>query len=128
VEKMSSETSGIIKELRKNKGMTQAELAECCGVTQQAVGLWEKGGTCPDIGAILKLSQIFSVTTDYLLTGTLSLAGKKVGPVTPEEARIVEQYRELAPEGREAIKTMLKALGGKAKPQEAEHEVAVVYA
>lgn len=58
-----------IAALRKEKGMTQEELAEKLGVSPQAVSKWENGQSCPDISLLPRLSAIFGVTTDLLLTG-----------------------------------------------------------
>ena len=55
--------------LRKEKGMTQEELAEKLGVSPQAVSKWENGQSCPDISLLPRLAAIFGVTTDLLLTG-----------------------------------------------------------
>lgn len=58
-----------IKELRKEKGLTQLQLAELLNVTDKAVSKWEVGETNPDIILLPKISEIFGVTLDYLLTG-----------------------------------------------------------
>ena len=56
----------IIK-LRKKNGWSQEELAEKMNVSRQAVSKWEGAQTIPDLGRILQLSELFGVTTDYLL-------------------------------------------------------------
>ena len=53
--------------LRRKAGLSQEELAEKLGVSRQAVSRWEMGETMPDAQNILMLSDIFGVTTDYLL-------------------------------------------------------------
>ena len=58
-----------IAALRKEKGMTQEELAEKLGVSPQAISKWENEQSCPDISLLPRLAAIFSVTTDLLLTG-----------------------------------------------------------
>ena len=58
-----------IKELRKEKGLTQLQLAELLNVTDKAVSKWEVGEANPDIILLPKISEIFGVTLDYLLTG-----------------------------------------------------------
>lgn len=54
-------------ELRKKNGMSQEELAEKMNVSRQSVSKWEGAQSVPDLNKILTLSQIFGVTTDYLL-------------------------------------------------------------
>ena len=53
--------------LRKRKGWSQEELAEQLGVTRQSVSKWEGAQSVPDIQKIIQMSEIFGVTTDYLL-------------------------------------------------------------
>lgn len=56
----------IIRE-RKKKGWSQEELAEKIDVSRQAVSKWEAGQSIPDLDKILQISNLFGVTTDYLL-------------------------------------------------------------
>lgn len=60
---------GFILELRKEKGLTQKELAEKLYISDKAVSKWERGLSMPDIALLMPLSQIFSVTTTELLSG-----------------------------------------------------------
>jgi transcriptional regulator with XRE-family HTH domain len=53
--------------LRRKSGLSQEELAEKLDVSRQAVSRWENGETLPDAQNLLVLSDIFGVTTDYLL-------------------------------------------------------------
>lgn len=56
-----------IIELRKKAGMSQDELAEQMDVSRQSVSKWEGAQSIPDLSKILKMSEIFGVSTDYLL-------------------------------------------------------------
>ena len=58
-----------IQTLRKSKGMSQEELADAAGVSRQAVSKWESEQSTPDLDKVVILSEIFDVTTDYLLKG-----------------------------------------------------------
>lgn len=58
-----------IEELRKNKGMTQADLGERLGVSFQAVSKWERGETLPDTAILVPLSEVLETTVDFILTG-----------------------------------------------------------
>lgn len=55
--------------LRKEKGLTQAELAAALGVTNKAVSKWETGEAMPETGLLIPISRIFDVTVDELLAG-----------------------------------------------------------
>lgn len=57
--------------LRKKNGWSQEELAEKLGVTRQSISKYEGAQSIPDLDKILKLSEIFGVTTDYLIKGEL---------------------------------------------------------
>ena len=56
----------IIEERKKN-GWSQEELANKLGVSRRAVSKWESAGSIPDLQRILQMSELFDVTTDYLL-------------------------------------------------------------
>ena len=59
----------FILELRREKGLTQKELAEKLYISDKAVSKWERGLSMPDIALLIPLSQIFGVTTTELLSG-----------------------------------------------------------
>ena len=77
---MREQTLGmIISSLRKEKGMTQLELAEKMRVTDKAVSKWERDLSFPDINSIPKLAEIFEVSVDDLMqvkTNTKETIGK----------------------------------------------------
>jgi len=88
-----SKMAQFISELRKEKKLTQKELAEQLGVTDKAVSKWERGLSCPDISLLSKLSHILGVTTSELLNG------EKAEPSAPEVDAMVEatlQYADTA--------------------------------
>ena len=65
---MEQQTMGKrIMQLRKEKGYTQEQLAELCGVSAQAVSKWENDVSCPDISILPQLAELLGVTTDELL-------------------------------------------------------------
>lgn len=53
--------------LRKSRNLTQEELAEQLDVSRQSVSKWESAQAMPELDKIVALSQVFDVTTDYLL-------------------------------------------------------------
>ena len=58
-----------LQELRKNKGLTQEELAESLYVSRTAVSKWESGRGYPNIESLKEISKFFSVSIDELLSG-----------------------------------------------------------
>ena len=93
-----------IIELRKKNGWSQEELAEKLDVSRQAVSKWESAQSVPDMNRILLLSQVFGVSTDYLLKDEMGEAvapgaplpedaGKTLRRVSMAEAQAFLQYR-----------------------------------
>lgn len=56
-----------IKNLRLSKCLNQVEMAKILGVTKQSVSNWENENIMPSVDMLIKLSQFFNVSTDYLL-------------------------------------------------------------
>ena len=61
--------------LRKRMNWSQEELAEKLDISRQSVSKWEVGATIPDLDKILKMSDIFGVSTDYLLKDEIEETG-----------------------------------------------------
>lgn len=57
-----------ISDLRRKKGMTQAELAEKLSYTDKAISKWERGESVPDIAVLKSLADLFGVSLDYLVS------------------------------------------------------------
>ena len=91
--------SGILKELRTEKGLTQGELASNLGITQDSISLWEKGKRLPDTQYIVRLSDFFGVSTDYLLgrSDDLGYVTVQSSPTAPllsnEESQLLSLFR-----------------------------------
>lgn len=64
---MVIQTDSQIKKLRISAGMTQTELARLMSVTRSSVNAWEMGISAPTAAKLVELSQLFHVSTDYLL-------------------------------------------------------------
>lgn len=89
--------------LRKKNGWSQEELAEKMNVSRQAVSKWEGAQTVPDLEKILKLGELFGVTTDYLLKDDRELeefsgtgSDVSVRTVSLEDAHMYLQQRKKA--------------------------------
>lgn len=64
-----------LQKLRKKHHLSQEQLAEQLGVSRQALSKWELGGSYPEMDKLIKMSQMFSVTTDYLLKESETVTG-----------------------------------------------------
>ena len=56
-----------IQNLRKMKQLSQEKLAECLGISRQAIAKWENGESFPDINNLIQISNLFNITIDRLL-------------------------------------------------------------
>ena len=68
-----------LSELRREKGMTQLDLAEKMGVTDKAVSKWERDLSFPDVQTIPRLAEIFGVTVDELMQGKTDIKQRAAG-------------------------------------------------
>lgn len=79
-----------LKTLRKNKGITQEELAVRLNVVRQTVSKWEKGQSVPDAEMLVKLAEIFEVPVSQLL-GSRIEPDAQPDALAEQLARINEQ-------------------------------------
>lgn len=69
--------------LRKSRGWSQEELGYKVDVSRQTVSKWETGDTTPEMGKLVKLSGIFNISMDALISGEESASGNAVGNRLP---------------------------------------------
>ncbi len=80
-------------ELRKKSGWSQEELAEQMQVTRQSVSKWEGAQSIPDLEKIIRLSELFGVSTDYLLKDDIDIE-EKISCVKEETNRYTVSMEE----------------------------------
>ena len=87
-----------IKELRKEFGLSQVELAIRMEVTKQTISNWENENIQPSVDMLVGLANVFNVTTDYLLglddVPRLSIEGLPLS-FAAHLAQILEDFRKL---------------------------------
>ena len=94
----------ILRQLRKEKGVTQAELAAVLNLDASSISKYEKADVSPSADVLLKIAQYFDVPTDYLL----GLPDKKNSPA-PDRAseeelqKLRELVKELSPQQKEEL-------------------------
>ena len=79
----------FISEKRKEKNMTQSELAEKLNITDRAISKWENGNCMPDVGTIPELCSILSISINDLFSG-------EVVDMKDNEKRLEENLLEMA--------------------------------
>ncbi len=77
--------SELLYELRKEKNLTQSELAEKLGITNKAVSKWETGEAMPDTAQLLPLAEILGVSVDELLRGERRITEEEKAPQERDE-------------------------------------------
>lgn len=77
-----------LQELRKTAGYSQEQVAELLGLSRQAISKWESGQGKPEIDNIIKMTEIYHVSTDYILLG---IENKMT---VPEKKKMEKEYRE----------------------------------
>lgn len=87
------ELSEKLQELRKEKGLTQEELAEALFVSRTAISKWESGRGVPNIESLKAISKFFSVSIDELLSGEEILKITAVG-ITHITSKVVDDGYE----------------------------------
>ena len=90
-----------LQELRKKAGYSQEQVAEMLGISRQAISKWESGQGNPEIDNVIKLTEIYHVSADYILLGQESNAIVS----TPEK-------KPLSKEARKAIGIITKERTG----------------
>lgn len=93
-----------LKRLRAIHKLTQAELSQKVGFSQQAIARWETGRSTPDPDTLIKLSKVFGVTVDELVGNKLTGQGYYTDP---ETARLAQELHD-----NPAYKAMFDATRG----------------
>lgn len=99
-----------LKKLRLEKGLSQQQLADHLHITQQSVYKYEKGISDPNLEVLTSIADFFGTSVDYLL-GRTSL-GQGSAPdiqfhLTPQESKHLYMYRQLPPNMKEALDTLM---------------------
>lgn len=82
-------------ELRKKKKLSQEDVAEKLDVTRQTVSKWETNQSTPDFDKIVPLCELYEISTDELLTGRQSSAGK-MKEIKQDDESIIREKRARA--------------------------------
>jgi len=93
---MHTTFSQRLRSLRRESGLSQTQLAEFLGVSQQSITGWENARTEPEYRVLIKIAGFFSVTSDYLL-GLSDQPGPQTVPfpvMSPEAIRQIEELAE----------------------------------
>ncbi|PFI53283.1 transcriptional regulator [Bacillus cereus] len=67
----------IIRDLRKQKGITQKELAQSLQLSESTIGMYERNERQPDYNTLIRIADYFKVSTDFLLGRDFNAEGKR---------------------------------------------------
>lgn len=110
-----------IRELRKEKDWSQAELGEKIGVTQRHISSWENGANVPSADALIRLSEVLRVSIDYLLLDNVPREGThKIDDFSLYD--VFRQAEDLPDEEKKAIEQLISGLVFRHKVKKAERE------
>ena len=106
---MTGSLGDRIRLVRRRKGMSQAALAACIGVSASAVGHWERPrGHCPSSAKLLQLALVLGVACEWLATGrgamTLGAANDA------DDTRVLEALHRLPPQARAVLLDLVHTL------------------
>lgn len=99
-----------IYNLREDSDMSQKELAVMLNLKSSAISKYEKGIAQPGINTLIKIAEIFHVSTDYLLGLSSVKNPYSADKFTPKEAEIIAKYRKLTKENQIRIDERIGAM------------------
>lgn len=79
-----------LQELRKKLGYSQEQVADMLGLSRQAISKWESGQGKPEVDNIIKMTEIYQVSADYILLGIEN----RLDSAIPEKKKVKKEYRE----------------------------------
>lgn len=103
----------ILSKLRYEKGYSQIELAEKIGVTKGAIGMYETDKRKPDYDILLKFADTFNVTTNYLLSHTVSDNSQSTVPSSfsdPRYEKLISTFAVLDEDNQDILMGKAKEL------------------
>ena len=104
----------FIKNKRKEKELTQIELTDKLGITNQAISKWERGKNCPDIFLLKDLCKILDININELLSGKelSSISKEDTEDILVETATINSILTVRNPKGNPVALTITPLAGG----------------
>lgn len=100
-----------LKKLRINKGISQQQLADIIGVSQQSVNKYENHSSEPEIAVLIKIANYFQTSVDYLIGNSeFNHVIEKLQPydLNKEEIQLIERYRVLSAREKESINLIIE--------------------
>ena len=98
-----------LRKLRMGKGISQQQLADVIGTSQQSINKYENHHVEPDIATLIRIADYFQTTVDNLVGHTAPAAPQRAErELSREEIALLSQYRRLTKEEKESIRLIQK--------------------
>ena len=98
-----------LKQLRTSKKMLQKDVASLLGIDRTTYAKYESGASEPNHETLLKLAEIFGVSTDYILGRDEKKPTVQDDGLTEGERALMKQFRQLTPEQQDMVLRMVQA-------------------
>lgn len=95
----------MIQSLRKRQKMSQQELGDRLGIGVSSISMWESGKREPSLAHLMAMSELFGVSTDFILFGKSE--GREL---SKDEAEMLDLYSQLMETQKSEVKGILKGL------------------
>ena len=100
-----------LKYLRKRDGISQQQLADVIGVTQQSINKYENHNIEPDISTLIAIADYFRTSVDFLIGHTEEERIIEVvhpHDLNADESRFIESYRKLTAKQKDSIRLVME--------------------
>jgi len=108
-----------LERLRKERGLTQSQLAVKLDINQSLVAKWESGKVQPRSATLERLALVLGVEAEELLSGQFGKVSASLRNVDPKLMELMGQVHRLAVADRDALRQVLEAMLTRTKVQEA---------
>lgn len=100
-----------LKSLRQSRNISQQQLADSIGVSQQSINKYENHNVEPDISLLISIAEYFNTSVDYLIGHSEInhvIENVKTYDLNKDESRIIDGYRKLTHNEKESIHLIIK--------------------
>lgn len=97
-----------LKTLRMQSGISQKQLADVIGVSQQSINKYENHSVEPDIDTLIALADFFGVSVDYLVGHSGFSEPVSQVNLTANEFALIKDFKRLSPRQKESIQLIIK--------------------
>lgn len=101
-----------LKLLREETGITQKQLAECIGVSQQSINKYENHYIEPDIATLIRIAEYFNTSVDFLIGHSdvrRKIETTRAYELNQDKSEIIELYRQLSGKQKRCVSILMES-------------------